>query len=390
MTWLRMWCFLFLFCALVSPLLSAEGRSVTVILGSALLPDEGVALRFVDNGQVLELRRTSALEFETVFDENLVGQKFEIFRTPRGVPEAGFRGQSVPPRTTAKVDGPHWIFSVAWSDRLPPSDGDTINGNLIEEVITDSPRLSGSRTLRILLPEGYEREPKQTYPLVYFLDGQNLYNAAGAFGGIEWSLDEVALRLAGSGGPKAIFVGIDNGCGDRIQEYTFCEGDISKDGKKELVGGGASKHLDFIRLDVDPLVRRKFRVNEEPAVLVGSSLGGLFGLWTALAHPETFRAIGALSSSIWWSDQAIVNEPFLGNETTRPRLWVDMGTNEGEDSIHHLWLAYQRLKELGWNGETNLRCVVVRGGTHNESAWADRLPAILRYLLTAQDVATSN
>ena len=228
---------------------------------------------------------------------------------------------------------------------------------------------------------GTKNDKEQTYPLVYFLDGQNLYDAAGAFGGIEWSLDEVARGLAQSGGPKAIFVGIDNGCGNRIEEYTFCQGDVSKNEQKEVIGGGASKHLDFIRMDVDPLIRRRFRTDNNPAVLVGSSLGGLFGLWSALAHPETFRAIGALSPSIWWSDLAIVNSPFSGSDQSRPRLWVDMGTHEGDESIHHLWLAFQRLKEHGWDTATNLRCVVVRGGVHNESAWADRLPAILRYLL---------
>ena len=154
---LKLFSFMFVIGMLVSPLAAADGRQVSVILESPLLPNEGVALKFIKSGHVLEMERSSAREFTSFFQDELIGQTFQVYRTPAGVVEVGFRGQGVPPRTTASVEGPHWIFPVAWADRLPPSDGNTIKGTLVEEVISDSPRISGERTLRILLPDGYEK-----------------------------------------------------------------------------------------------------------------------------------------------------------------------------------------------------------------------------------------
>ena len=58
------------------------------------------------------------------------------------------------------------------------------------------------------------------YPILYLNDGQNLFEAAISFTGVEWQVDETSDRLIREGViPPMIIVGIDNGGKDRLREY---------------------------------------------------------------------------------------------------------------------------------------------------------------------------
>src|SRR5271157_6398095 len=67
-----------------------------------------------------------------------------------------------------------------------------------------------TRFLRVWLPPGYE-EPQNAarrYPVFYLNDGQNLFEPATAFAGVEWQVDETADRLIREAAvPPMIFVG---------------------------------------------------------------------------------------------------------------------------------------------------------------------------------------
>src|SRR5580693_7565585 len=69
-----------------------------------------------------------------------------------------------------------------------------------------------TRYLRVWLPPGYDdaQNASRTYPVFYLNDGQNLFEAISAFGGVEWGVDETADRLIRQGAvPPMIVVGID-------------------------------------------------------------------------------------------------------------------------------------------------------------------------------------
>src|ERR1700685_2462421 len=79
-----------------------------------------------------------------------------------------------------------------------------------------------TRFLRIWLPPGYDEGENsgRYYPVFYLNDGQNLFEAMTAFGGVEWQVDESADRLIREGEiPPLIIVGIDNTGKDRLREY---------------------------------------------------------------------------------------------------------------------------------------------------------------------------
>jgi enterochelin esterase-like enzyme len=76
--------------------------------------------------------------------------------------------------------------------------------------------------LRVWVPPGYSAPENQSrhYPVFYLNDGQNLFDPATAYIGVDWQADEAADRLIRDGKiPPLIIVGIDNAQKDRPKEY---------------------------------------------------------------------------------------------------------------------------------------------------------------------------
>ncbi len=80
------------------------------------------------------------------------------------------------------------------------------------------PQFNRYRRVWLYLPPDYESSGKD-YPVLYMHDGQNLFDAATSFAG-EWEVDESLNDLFADGKDVPIVVGIDNGGGNRIDEYT--------------------------------------------------------------------------------------------------------------------------------------------------------------------------
>lgn len=296
---------------------------------------------------------------------------FRLLRLPGEVPEATPGGAPHPGHLPGGPPGPVWIFPAAWEDR-PASRLQSFRTGLHEDLaLAGSSRVPGPRTLRVHLPRAYLTRPERAFPVVYLLDGQNVLDPGTSFGGIEWGLDEVAARLEAQGAPPVILVGVDNGMGRRLHEYTFLA-------DPEHGGGGAAEHLDFLLQEVEPFLAARYRLAPGRRAMVGSSLGGLFGLWAALARPGAFRAVAALSPSLWWADEALLRLP--AGASPRGRLWVDMGSEEGEHSLEQLHRLEARLGALGWPVGDDLMVAPIPGAPHRERAWADRAARVLEFL----------
>ena len=67
------------------------------------------------------------------------------------------------------------------------------------------PAFGDPRTLRIYLPPGYHAAGARRYPVIYFFDGQNLFDDATSYAG-EWGVDETLDHLARQQGFAAIAV----------------------------------------------------------------------------------------------------------------------------------------------------------------------------------------
>ena len=143
------------------------------------------------------------------------------------------------------------------------------------------------RDLILYLPPSYSANPDKRYPVLYMHDGQNLFDRATSFGGVEWQVDETFNKLIGEGRvQEAIVVGINNTSG-RIDEYTPTQ-------DPGYGGGDGDSYLDFIEQDVKPYIDANYRTQVGPrtTMMLGSSLGGLIKLLRRLDAQRRLRGRG--------------------------------------------------------------------------------------------------
>jgi enterochelin esterase-like enzyme len=244
-----------------------------------------------------------------------------------------------------------------------------------------------TRFLRVWLPPGYDNAENagRHYPVLYLNDGQNLFEAAAAFAGIEWQVDETADRLIREGVvPPLIVVGIDNAGKDRIREYM-----PYRALNPRMLRVRGRYYPDFLMNEVMPFAERSYRVAAGPenTGLGGSSLGALIALYTAMARPEVIGRLLLESPSLWASGRRLVSE----SRSVRiwpERIFLAAGTAEAGnaersrtvvDDVREL-AAILRRAVLS---ERRLRLMIKDGAGHNEAAWAERFPEALQFLFGA-------
>ena len=80
--------------------------------------------------------------------------------------------------------------------------------------------MNNYRTIWVYLPPGYEKDKRKHYPVLYAHDGNNVFDRATAFLGVEWELDDTAERLIKEQALReVIIVAIENNS-QREAEYT--------------------------------------------------------------------------------------------------------------------------------------------------------------------------
>jgi hypothetical protein len=176
------------------------------------------------------------------------------------------------------------LVVTGWADGSPPRASTTGDVRRLEV-----PGFLDGRRVWAWLPPGYDDDPARRYPVLYLLDGQNVFDAATSFAG-EWEVDESLARLVAAGEVEPLIaVAVANGEGLRAQEYT----PWPEPAWREATGGGG-EHLRAIVEVLKPAVDRAFRTLDGPAHtgLCGSSFGGLMALHAAYARPRRLRPPG--------------------------------------------------------------------------------------------------
>ena len=221
-----------------------------------------------------------------------------------------------------------------------------------------------------------------SYPVLYLHDGQNVFDAATSFAGVEWGVDETAQRLIGEGLIEPlIIVAVFNMGEDRIHEYAPTRGvyDHTSERKKRS-RGLARQYGDFLINELKPYIDKKYRTKRgaEFTGLGGSSLGGLVTLAIGILYPQAFTRLIVMSPSIWWDDFSIYRLVDSIEDKPPLKIWLDTGTNEpGWEQAREL---RNRLVEKGWKVSDDLQYLEVEGADHSEGAWAARVDPALRFL----------
>src|SRR6201995_1682072 len=115
---------------------------------------------------------------------------------------------------------------------MPPT---TLTGNIQKHRAFPSRILKNRRDVLVYLPPGYRRFSTRQYPVLYLHDGQNVFDAATSFAGVEWGVDETAERLIGEKLiAPLIVVAVANTGADRIHEYAPTRGRLDPGGDRAL------------------------------------------------------------------------------------------------------------------------------------------------------------
>jgi len=240
------------------------------------------------------------------------------------------------------------------------------------------PNLGHMRQVWVYLPPSYATSARR-FPVVYFQDGQNVFDAHTAFAGVEWRADETLEELAAIG-TEAIAVAIAN-TPDRIDEYSPVT-------NSRHAGGRASAYLEFLVEELKPRIDAALRTqpDRDHTAIVGSSLGGLLALYAGVAAAARFGRVGALSPALDWGAYDI-GYRYGASQQLPSRIWIDMGTAEAHttsaaaQAVADLHRFAGVLRERGFTDDDSLHCEEVDGARHDEAAWAARLPRVLAFLL---------
>ena len=200
-----------------------------------------------------------------------------------------------------------------------------------------SSTLVENRPIYIYLPESYSTETKD-YPVVYVLD---------AGGNFHHTTATVNFLSNCSHIPEMIVVGIPN-TGSRTRDLTPPTSE-TQDWPR---AGGADNMLAFIKNELIPHIDGKFRTHPYK-LLIGHSFGGLFALHTFIHQPKLFNAYIAISPSLWWDEQELVQKQsetfFTSNSELTGHLYMTMG-NEGDQMLGGALKFAAQLEEQGPKG----------------------------------------
>ncbi len=241
-----------------------------------------------------------------------------------------------------------------------------------------------TRQLRVWLPPGYSAPENQGrhYPVFYLNDGQNLFDPATAYIGVDWQADEAAGRLIGENRiPPLIIVGIDNAQKDRAKEYlpyrSFSPPVMRPQGKR---------YPDFLLNEVMPLIYQHYRIARGPenTGLGGSSLAAIISLYTVMSRPGVVGRLLLESPSLFVSNRQLVKSSRAFRQWPA-RIYMAIGTREdgSEDRDRQVVNDVRNLEHIlrrAGLSDDRLRVRIDEGATHNEREWAKRFPDALTFL----------
>ena len=267
---------------------------------------------------------------------------------------------------------------IASAQRVP-----TLTGDIRVHKNFHSQFLTTDRDVLVYLPPGYESARRSRYPVIYFHDGQNIFDGATAYiAGKEWRIDETAQALIAAGTIEPlIIVGVHNAGIERVNEYTPAED------PKYKKGGKADLYGRMLVEELKPFIDRTYRTRRsaKDTGLAGSSLGGIVSLYLSLKYPHVFGRVAVVSPSVWFANQHIVG--FVASLPKKPnvRIWMDIGTKEGDSAdaqqtVAGARLLYETLVKKGWQPGRDLTYLEAEGAQHNEEAWSQRVEPILKFL----------
>lgn len=163
-----------------------------------------------------------------------------------------------------------------------------------ETFTIDSKATGETRVINVYSPLGFA-PAAAPLPVLYMPDGgmaEDFLHVAG-----------LVQVLSGNGGMRPhLLVGIENT--ERRRDMTGPTTN-AEDRKIAPRVGGSAAFRRFIRDELMPAVKARYRTTDDTAI-VGESLAGLFVVETFVVEPDLFQTYIAIDPSVWWNDGGLV------------------------------------------------------------------------------------
>lgn len=274
---------------------------------------------------------------------------------------------------------------------VPREQAGTLTGDIRTHAAIEGPGLQQARDVLVYLPPGYDEQTDRHYPVLYMHDGQNVFDAATSFAGVEWGVDEAAEQLIKAGKiAPCIIVGIAN-TRERMPEYTpFVD--------SHRGGGQGDTYLRFIVETLKPKIDKTYRTHRgrESTYLAGSSLGGLITLYAATAYGDTFSRFGVVAPSLQWAEYEVLRRVERTDFPPDTKIWVEVGIGDvpmapkppagvQKPKLSPYLSACRWLREIlerqGLELSDTLHYAEQPGEFHSEGEWQRRTPEMLEFLI---------
>lgn len=277
----------------------------------------------------------------------------------------------------------------------------TLTKRAITDQASKRSRWQEEKVLRVWTPPGFNKEkpPPGGYPVLYFNDGQNLFEDWLAHQGHAWKLGYTASDLITSGRvPPFICVGIDSAGPMRSLNYLPYPPGTGQGGFRgdceRWPGGGVEQYMHRVVGEIMPLVQEHFAAASEPdrVAFGGGSFAGVCALYAAMKFPHVFGAVLAESPSLWVAEGRFLRDMEGCSGRLPERIFMGCGTREysatrdhDRDDVdallsHYYHEAARILREKGMKGN-RMMFQVEEGAGHHELAWQWRLTGALEFLL---------
>jgi predicted alpha/beta superfamily hydrolase len=157
--------------------------------------------------------------------------------------------------------------------------------------------LGETRRLNVYAPPGYSESSTMRLPVLYMPDGglaEDFLHVAG-----------LVQVLVGNGTMRPfLLVGIEN-----TQRRRDLTGSTTNEEDKKIAPrvGGSAAFRQFIRTELMPAIRQRYRTTPETAI-VGESLAGLFIVETLMQEPDLFDTYLAFDPSLWWNNGTLLGQ----------------------------------------------------------------------------------
>lgn len=164
-----------------------------------------------------------------------------------------------------------------------------------DTLTVDSKKLGETRRINVYLPPGYPDAPDARFPVLFMPDGGMAEDFLHVAGLVQISVTNGTMR-------PFLLVGIEN-----TQRRRDMTGPTENEEDRKIAPqvGGSAAFRAFIRDELMPAIRARYRTTSEAAI-VGESLAGLFVVETFLVEPDLFDTYIAVDPSLWWNDEKLV------------------------------------------------------------------------------------